>query len=822
MSREIQTAKVLRVDLDEPLLPLRVEPCYGEVVLVVLSRGKVLGQIVLPPLEVLSVELQWAAIGRQVGEALWRQELEGRCVRAIGGEPSTASVSVSVVVCTRDRPEDLKRCLESLLLLDPAPDEILVVDNSPTTEATRDLCTEFPVRYVLEPLPGQSRARNRGIAESVCDVVAFTDDDCVVEPAWLAGLAREFNDQRVMAVTGVVAPVALETASQYLFEAHGGFGRGFRRRVFDGVHVDPSTASGKAGAGANAAFRRRVFDEIGPFSEWLGPGTPARAADDNDMFCRILAAGHCIVYDPGRLVWHRHRADPRGLRDVLFDYGVSSAAFATQRLLLHRDRTALRIIGWWWLHHVPAELWQVLRRRPSRVPFRCVLAEMRGTLVGPWRLWRSLRSRRSIDPIVLPESRTTKSDPLTVLGPEVPSLSVVIPSANRRELLRSVLAGLAGQRYPAERFEAIVVLDGTSDDSAEMLRSIDLPFRVRIIELPGGGIAAARNAGVLAAAEPVVHFLDDDIVPESGCLATHAAAHQRSPRDHVVLGYCPPVVDGSWWGQVVRAWWEDHYRRKGEPGHRWSHVDFTTGNSSLPHRLLLDLGGFDEAFRLRHEDWELAVRLLERGVPFRYYPETIARHHLDLRLSTAVARQRREARDDIQLARLHPAIGTQLPLAAYRRGRPPVDLAWLHRGIARAARLERKGRLGTWRRDTTMLLRDAYVAGLRDELPSEEAFQGFLAELMSVVPTRVEVNLDGGAPPIVPAFGPVEIAFLVGDAVVARVPASSPGVPWDWGSMIRRVEREASDTARLAVVGRQVANRRRRTNRQSLGVAGAG
>jgi GT2 family glycosyltransferase len=803
MRRTIQTAKVVCVDLEQPLEQIDVDPRYGEVVLVVRSRGAVVGEVVLPALTVVDADAQRAAIWRRLGSALWWQELEDRFRRAVGADWRTArppAVSVSVVVCTRDRPDDLERCLASLVALDPPAREIVVVDNSPTTGAAQEVCARYPVRYVLEPLPGQSRARNRGIACTTGDVVAFTDDDCVVDRGWLSGLGREFADQRVMAVTGVVCPVELETPAQYLFEQHGGFRRGYRRRVLDGVRVDPATSAGLAGAGASMAFRRRVFDEVGPFSEWLGPGTPARAADDNDIFCRVLAAGHTIVYDPCQLVWHRHRSDPAGLRRVLYDYGVSSSAFATARVLLERDRAALRIFGWWFFDHLPREFGRVLLRRPRRMPLRCVLAELRGVLAGPGRLWRSRRSRRSIEPVVLPELRALPDDRLIVLGADAPSLSVVVPSADRCARLEQVLRGLARQRYPAERFEVVVVLDGTSDDSAEMMRSVELPFRVQVIELPRSGVAAARNAGVGAADEPVIHFLDDDIVPEPACLAAHAAAHRRSPVEHVALGYCPPVVDGGWWGQVLRAWWEDHYRRKGEPGHRFTNVDFTTGNSSLRRQLLLESGGFDEAFRLRHEDWELGARLLRHGVSFGYYPATLAWHHLDASLATALDRQRREARDDVRLARLHPELGAQLPLAAHRTGRPQTDLVRLRRGVARLERLERRGRRAAWRRDLARLLGEAYAAGLRDEIPSEEEFQALLGEVLGRAPTMVEVKLDGGPAQPVPAPGEVELALAVGGAVVARVRASDPGAPWDWASAFDRVQRQASDAVRIALL----------------------
>ena len=228
---------------------------------------------------------------------------------------------------------------------------------------------------------------------------------------------------------------------------------------------------------------------------------------------------------------------------------------------------------------------------------------------------------------------------------EWPTVSVVIPSRDRRELLGRVLESLARQTYPSERTEAVVVLDGSTDGSAELVRSLPLPYAVRLVERPKSGIGATRNAGVEVSTGDVVLFLDDDIVPEQPCLSVHAAAHAAAAGEQVALGYCPPVTDGSWWSLELRSWWEDHYRRKLEPNHRWTYMDFVTGNSSLPRSLLEELGGFDEAFTARHEDWELAVRLLERGVRLSYDPGTRAAHHLDTSLQGAVARQREEARE---------------------------------------------------------------------------------------------------------------------------------------------------------------------------------
>lgn len=777
-------AKVFEVSVDEPLRALAVGPGYFKVVLVVRAGRTVLGQVSLPALEVVPVDVQRAAIAERLGAELWRREMHAVVRQACGLEEAAPQPqpSTSVVVCTRDRPEDLARCLDSLGSLATPPLEVIVVDNCPSDERTRVLCEARPVRYVLEPMPGQSRARNRGIVEARGELVAFTDDDCVADAGWLDGLGAELADPLVLAMTGYVGPLELETPAQLLFEAHGGFDRGFRRRVFDGVWVNPALTAGRVGAGANAIFRRAAFERLGLFAEELGPGTPARAADDNDMFCRILDAGFRIAFDPARVVWHRHRREDEALRRIVFEYGVSSSAFVAHRLAGHRDLSALRILQWWWREHAPADLAAALRGRPAALPLRAVAAELGGTLAGPWALLRSRRSRTAVAAVTLPAAATPAARPPAVVGAEAPSLSVVVPSRDRRERLKTLLEHLAAQRVPPERIEAVVVLDGCTDGSAALVRSLQLAFRVTLLETPGVGVAVARNRGVAEASEPIVLFLDDDMAPEPDCLGVHAEAHGRAPAGHVALGYCPPVVAEGWFGQMLRTWWEDHYRRKLEPRHRWTYYDFVTGNTSLPRALLLELGGFDEAFGSRHEDWELGVRLLQRGVPLAYYPATTAWHHLDPTLANLARQQRLEGSGDVLLGRKHPAVVGQLPLAAFAGGLPHTSDERVAQGLANAERLERLRLRTRWRRQAVELLRDAYVLGLRDELRSEDAFRELLAS--APPPHRVELALDGGAPPELPALGLVELALREGGRTIARVVPIPAGRQWDWAAAV--------------------------------------
>jgi hypothetical protein len=118
---------------------------------------------------------------------------------------------VTVAVCTRDRPAQLAHCLPSLCQLDYPALDLLVIDNAPSNPATAHLVRSgYPqVRYVCEPRPGLNWARNRAIAEARGEIIAYTDDDVVVDRGWVRALAEVFAaEAEVMAVTGLVVPLS--------------------------------------------------------------------------------------------------------------------------------------------------------------------------------------------------------------------------------------------------------------------------------------------------------------------------------------------------------------------------------------------------------------------------------------------------------------------------------------------------------------------------------------------------------------------------------------------------------------------------------------
>jgi GT2 family glycosyltransferase len=290
---------------------------------------------------------------------------------------------VSIVVCTRDRPQELDRCLRALRVHAAAGHEVIVVDNAPSDGSTAKVVASHGCRYLCEPEPGLNRARNRGFAAAHHDLVAFTDDDCAPDPGWVEALVAPYADAEVAATTGLVMPLELETAAQESFEAYSANRRIFEPRLYRRSTTPPS-AAGVAGLGANMSFRRATLVGLGGFDPRFDGGTPTLSGGDTEMFARLLGAGGTIAYRPDALVWHRHRRDLPSLRRVVFGYGAGVFAVFAKRLAEDRDIGVLLTAPRWLLGPPLKAAWNALRGRPA-TPAGLVAAELWGALHGPWR-----------------------------------------------------------------------------------------------------------------------------------------------------------------------------------------------------------------------------------------------------------------------------------------------------------------------------------------------------------------------------------------------------------------------------------------------------
>jgi len=415
------------VDLDEPLAIQRPEPaswtpqCRDALLMVRLHEEPLAIIHVDGPLDRLTPKalaaVIWHKLSGEIGQHCDRVGCRHRPNDArdlieglppVGGACPAARVenadaSVTVVVPTGGRTRKLHRCLDAMSRLSFRRFEIVVVDNRPAVPGTRQVVESVTdrlnVRYLAEPLPGSSVARNRGIREATSEFVAFADDDVVVDARWLSWLMHPFADPSVTAVAGMILPLALETESQKRLEQYAGFSKGVTPREYDLAdhrahdRVLYPYWGGIFGSGASMAFRREDLAAAGGLDPALGAGSLARSGADIEVFTAAILRGGRVVYQPRAVCWHEHTRDPMALRRQLFDYGVGFTAVLTKYLTT--DARFLGAVG----RSVPLAL---KKRRdqgaaaPARLPRELARVERRGMLRGPWMYARSRRWARRL------------------------------------------------------------------------------------------------------------------------------------------------------------------------------------------------------------------------------------------------------------------------------------------------------------------------------------------------------------------------------------------------------------------------------------------
>jgi glycosyltransferase involved in cell wall biosynthesis len=303
--------------------------------------------------------------------------------------------SMSVVVPTiYRRKSELTRLVNSLLELDYPNFEIVVVDNRSGTDndPISDLLGGARVRVVIEKTPGASAARNRGISATTGDIIAFTDDDTVVDVSWLREIGATFAlDSEIDAVSGMVRPLELVTEPQVWFEEYfGGFTKTCSPKVWRVEQVGDSDklfpyAAGRFGAGCNMAVRRSTIDRLGGFDPLLGGGTPARGAEDLALMLKVLFSGGSVAYEPAAMVRHGHRRTKREFDGQVFGFGVGMTAMFTD-MIIRDPRHIVEIV-----RRVPAGLRLLVRPAnpetsdlttsyPRATPLRYLL----GMVYGPF------------------------------------------------------------------------------------------------------------------------------------------------------------------------------------------------------------------------------------------------------------------------------------------------------------------------------------------------------------------------------------------------------------------------------------------------------
>ena len=216
----------------------------------------------------------------------------------------------------------------------------LVIVNNGSSDRTQAVAADFaagapfPVRTVVEPKEGLSRARNLGLRSAIGDILMFTDDDCYVRPDWVRQTISAFGGDLRQVVGGRVDlfnrahfPITIKTDAepqtlQSFVDLHGFV------------------------IGANMAIGRPVHEEIGDFDTRLGAGTLLRAAEDTEIIYRAFRSGVPVRYEPAIAVDHDHgRVTEEESRTLMFGYRMGDGALAL-KYLLDKDPDPMRLIYW--------------------------------------------------------------------------------------------------------------------------------------------------------------------------------------------------------------------------------------------------------------------------------------------------------------------------------------------------------------------------------------------------------------------------------------------------------------------------------------------
>jgi GT2 family glycosyltransferase len=415
---------VARVDVDGPLPELSAGPTgYPGAWVIAMRAGRPVGHVEIPFTD--------GRIGtEELGERLAALPGVSAPLSVPPAIPEAALPRMTVVVPTTfDRVEWLAQCVECLVAQDYPDFDVIVVDNRPSDTPERAalwarLCAYGPrVSVIAEPVAGSSAARNAGVRAATGDVIAFADDDVLIEPGWLRAMGTCFvADPGLGCVTGAILPKELETPAQIWFERSGstydqhydavGFtgDTTWRGRFLGGVRprrfqltvrrgeVEERLflyRAGKLGASGSMAVRASVLRELGGFDLLLGAGAPVPGGEDLLLLVRLVFAGYGLRLEPAAYVRHTHWRTHEEFLGKIHSYGIGYTAMLCA--LIRTDRRHILGLGYYGMQAVGLLLRKFgSRGRPaaSEYPPEFSRAELRGLLAGPRTYVTALRRAR--------------------------------------------------------------------------------------------------------------------------------------------------------------------------------------------------------------------------------------------------------------------------------------------------------------------------------------------------------------------------------------------------------------------------------------------
>ena len=543
---------------------------------------------------------------------------------------------VSVVIPTYNRKEMLKKCLDSLFNQTYPRDkyEIIVV-NDGSTDGTEEVLKYYAdnaqkvLKWFSQENKGVSAATNLGIQNSKGEIICFTGDDCIAERDWIKNLVGSFSDSRISSIGGEVKAHGPDNIIEKYSEKKGILNqKKFRNSIITG----------------SAAYRKDVLDEIGGFD------TDLRNCVDIDISMQVRLSGYELGYNPKAIVYHHHISTLKGLIKQQFYYGKGNARLNKKYTEDFKPSYNMILIPLKIIHRVITYPIRILRA-PFIKDKKYYLAEpvldisvfashflgiLNETLLGKPYVGDKYNKKlefieeQSITRILQmtwskirvfnddPTGYPTKIPTVSASKMDVqPFVSIVIPTYNRKEMLKECIDSLIMQSYPT--CEIIIIDDGSTDGTKGLLEGYSKnDLGVNYFHQENKGPGAARNLGIKYSKGEIICFTDDDCIADKDWTKNLVETYT----DKNVGGIGGKIVDYK-----IETIIERYIRNRKLLNQEKFFSPVVGVNVSYRKRLIEKIGFFDESFRLPNcEDVDLGIRVKLKGFEIKYAPEAIIYH----------------------------------------------------------------------------------------------------------------------------------------------------------------------------------------------------
>ncbi|WP_447973761.1 glycosyltransferase [Nitrospira sp. Kam-Ns4a] len=565
---------------------------------------------------------------------------------------ASAPPRLSVVIPTYNRQTVLPRTLAAFAAQTLPADqfEVIVVDDGSSDETPRvlqQIQTPYALRCLTQAHQGANAARNLGIEAARGEIVVFTGDDMIPEPAFLEAhlTFHQQHPAELDAMLGFIdwsPAITVTPLMRYIVSPEGG-------QQFAFHEVRNGQADFRLFYTSNVSIKRSL---LGKPATWFDPAFTYPAYDDIELGYRLTRQGLRLQYNPKAVTRHHHEITVEGFAARQYQAGRMAVRFAAKHpdvsawvlpssLLQQTDRSTdeayqaqlAAVLEAERLNLTTLGAVRINGQRGDHVYAQTILYPLYGALLQA-AYERGVRDEIRARNGEAGPARSKEAGPAGHRKPAAHpyTASIIIPVFNKVELTRQCLTALA-QVTHGVTYEVIVVDNASSDETPAFLRS--LGGDVQIIRNPDNrGFATACNQGAHAARGQYLVFLNNDTIPLPGWLTALVDEAEQHP-EVAIVGSRLLYPDGTIQHAGIafsRTWFRPYHLYRGFPAdaavvNRRRDLQAVTAACCLVRREAYEaVGGFDEAYRNGFEDVDLCLRIRDRGGRIVYQPRSVLYH----------------------------------------------------------------------------------------------------------------------------------------------------------------------------------------------------